>query len=454
VKLRAAEAVRLPGAALAAALLLAACAPAVSADRNDVIVSRAPDAAEVRAEAARVPLHAQTWLYYGLNGVNENVAPEAMARFADFVEDGDHGVFAARYKAAGGRYAAAYDDPAYVPYCDPPFTPPAGRCKWEYSRFVQDESGWFHGPDGSRVRRYVAGDKSYQEAINPASPAAHRAWRDFTRAVKARAPAIDFLYADDAGGPLRAGDMSPKSSQFYDFNEAGVEIRSDEQFRDAWIGYLAESALPMVLNGSDPNTARAAYGGAFLRQPFVRGSAHEGCFRHEGGVKTLRGDSWTNEGDALLENARFHKWGLCFMTGIPNAANRLYAVASWWISYDPQWSVAVPVEAVPGQSSLLPEYSIVPRFPLRTAVEHVSALRIGGGAFAREFGACYQERRLVGACATVVNPSANAVPMPALQGTYRRTLVLSDGDVFHGTASWVPGVPGGLAPGTAAILAR
>ncbi|MDB5073652.1 MAG: hypothetical protein JWM87_4763 [Candidatus Eremiobacteraeota bacterium] len=439
--------------ALAAALIAVACTPAV-AERGDVIAGRAPTAAEVAAESARVPLHVQTWLYYGLNGVNENVPPEVMARYADFVEDGDHGRFAARYKAAGGRYAAGYADPSYVPYCDPPFTPPAGRCKWEYSRYITDESGWFHGPDGSRVRRYVAGDRAYQEAVNPASPAAHRAWREFTRMVKARAPALDFLYSDDSGGPMLAGDMSPKSSQFYDFNEAGVEIRSNEAFRDAWIAYLAESALPLVLNGSDPDTARAAYGGAFLRQPFVRGSAHEGCFRYEGGVKTLRGDSWTNEGDAMLENARFHRWGLCFMTATPTVPKRMYAVASFWISYDPQWSLAVPVEAVPGQTSILPEFNIVPRFPLRTAVTHVSALRIDGGAFAREFGACFQGRRFIGACASVVNPSASTVPMPPLAASYRRTLVLSDGDAFHGSASWAPGVPAALAPGTAAILVR
>ena len=119
-----------------------------------------------------VPAHVQTWYYYGLNHVNEHVPPEIMARYADFAEGGDDGEFAARFKAAGGRYTAAYDDPAYVPYCDPPFAPPAGRCKSEYSRFVAAESGWFHGPDGTRVRHYVPGDRAYQEAINPGSPAA------------------------------------------------------------------------------------------------------------------------------------------------------------------------------------------------------------------------------------------------------------------------------------------
>ena len=322
----------LRGAAILAAILASSAASA----------GAAPSPAEIRAEAARVPAHAQTWYYYGLVGVNEHVPPEIMARYADFIEDGDHGEYAARFKAAGGRYAVAYTDPSFIPYCDPPFTPPAGRCKSEYSRFVTAESGYFHGPDGARVHHYVPGDRQYQEALNPASPAAHRAWRDFTALVKRRAPAIDFLFSDDSGAPLRSGDMSPTSGHFYDYNAAGVEIQSDDAFRDASIAYLGQSALPLILNGGDPHTARAAYGGAIMRQPFVRGNTHEGCFRYERGVKTLEDDRWTNEEDALLENAQMHRWGICFMTGTPTLSNRLYALASWWLTYDPQWSVAAP----------------------------------------------------------------------------------------------------------------
>jgi len=427
-----------------------------AAGASDVLLGPAPSPAQLRAEAARVPAHVQTWYYYGLVGVNEHVPPEIMARYADFVEVDDYGEFAVRFKAAGGRYAAAYTDPAYVPYCDPPFRPPVGRCKSEYSRLVADESGWFHGPDGTRIRHYVPGDRAYQEALNPASPAAHRAWREFTALVKRRAPAIDFLFSDDSGGPLHAGNMSPTSAHFYDFNAAGVEIRSDEAFRDAWISYLGESALPLILNGSDPVTEQVPYGGAFLRPPFVRGNVHEGCLRADSGLKTLKDEGgWSGQQDALLENARMKRWGICFMTGTPTAENRLYALASWWLTYDPQWSVAAPTDAIPSQTSLMPEYSLVPRFPTRTAVSHVTALQTETGAFAREFAGCYQNRALIGECAAIVNPRLNVVAMPQLAQRYHRSLVLTGGDVISGGAlTWSPGIPAVLAPASAALLVR
>lgn len=434
------------------AVLLALTLPAsVTADADAGAVSEAV----LRAEAAHVPAHVRTWYYYGLVGVNAKVPPEVMARYADFVEDGDHGEFAARFKRAGGRYAAGYDDPAYIPYCDPPFVPPAGPCKWEYAKYVTAESAWLHGRDGSRIRRYVAGDKQYQEALNPLSPAAHRAWREFTRDVARRAPALDFLFSDDSGGPLLAGDRSPTSAHFYDFNEAGAEIAGDVAFRDGWIAYLRESALPLILNGSDPVTGQPAYGGAFLRQPFVRGAVHEGCLRDEHGPKTDRRDKWRNDVDSLLANTKLQRWAICFMLGTPTPENRVYALASWWLAYDPQWSVAAPIDAVPGQSALLPEYGIVPRFPLRTASDAVAALHSESGAYVREFAGCYEHRTFVGGCAAVVNPAPHAVPFPRLAGTYRRTLALTSADVLHGgVATWTPGVPPALEPGTAVVVAR
>ncbi len=143
------------------------------------------------------------------------------------------------------------------------------------------------------------------------------------------------------------------------------------------------------------------------------------------------------------------------MMGTPTPANRVYALASWWLTYDPQWSVAAPIDPLPSQTSLLPEFSIVPRFPYRTATVHVASLRAPGGAFVREFRACFQNRVPIGGCAAVVNPGTETVPIPALEASYRRSLALGGGDILNGgQASWIAGTPQALAPGTAAVLAR
>jgi hypothetical protein len=437
-------------AAFAASVAERAPAPAATARAATVPF---PPEARLLAEAARVPEHVQTLYYFGFDSINYDVPAGVMARYADFVEDGDHGEFAARFKAAGGRYALAYDDPVYVPYCVPPFKPPAGPCDQEFSHYIKDESGWFHGPDGARVHRYVPNDKKYYEAVNPASPAARRAWREFTAVVKRRAPAIDFIMSDDSGGTLRFGDNGPKSSLFWDFNEAGVEIQRDLDYRDAMIAYLSEAALPLIINGGDPNDT-AAYGGAFVRLPFVRGNIHEACYRDDAGVRAFdRG--WKYRSDAMLANIALRRWSFCYMDGPPRLERRLYALASWWLVYDPQWTVAAPIQHA-AKSSLLPEYSIVPRFPSRTAVTHVEELQAPTGAFAREFGGCYQERRFIGGCATVVNPTTLPVAMPPLAGRYRHALELRGDDVLAGgTYAWVVRTPpAALPPTTAVVLLR
>src|ERR1700681_648587 len=132
--------------------LLVASAPSPHAYPT---LARANDAAAV---AGTGPAHVRTWYYYGLNGVNESVPAAIMARYADYAEDdGYTAEHVKAFKAAGGRFAVAYSDPSYVPYCYPPFTAPAGRCDGPIGAFARDESAWFHGRDGTRGRRGAHG---------------------------------------------------------------------------------------------------------------------------------------------------------------------------------------------------------------------------------------------------------------------------------------------------------
>jgi hypothetical protein len=402
--------------------------------------------------AGEGPARVKTWYYYGLNDTNSDVPPQVMARYAEFVEDdGDTAQHAAAFKRAGGKYAVSYTDPAYVAYCFPPFFGPQATCRGQVGRLIHDERGWFHGPDGTRVRRFVDAHFGYQEAINPASAAARAAWRETTEAILRNSP-VDLFYADDSGGPLHAGDMSPKSSEFYNFNEAGVEITSDEIFRDQWIAYLSYAARPMILNGYDPTDGRPSYGGAFLRSPHVWGAAHEGCFRAESLNTDVR-DRWRRDADSLLAHTAMHKYAVCFMLGQPTPETRLYGLASWWLTYDPRWSVAALVYPVPGESALLPEYSIVPTDPVRTAASSVRELRAESGAYVREFRTCFQNGRPIGGCAAVVNPSLHDVALPL--GGYTRSLALNRDDLLHGgRADFARGVPSRIAATSGAVLAR
>ncbi len=402
------------------------------------------------------PARVKTWYYYGLNDVNANVPPEIMARYAEFVEDDGGAVeHATKFKRAGGRYAVSYTDPAYVPYCFPPFVGTRETCRGQVGKLIHDEGAWFHGRDGTRVRRFVSDHFGYQQAINPASQAARNAWRQTTEEIVRNGP-IDLFYADDSGGPLHARDMSPKSSEFYDFNDAGVEITSDDVFRDQWIAYLSYAVRPLILNGNDPTYNKPSYGGAFLRPPFVWGAAHEGCFRPGRGPVVSEGHGdWLSEEDGLLAETSMRKYAICLMLGTPEPEARIYALASWWLTYDPQWSVAAPIDPVPGGSSLLPEYAIVPGYPLRTPRASAAELRTSTGAYLREFAGCYVSGKLIGGCAAVVNPSAHDVAMPPTAGRYAHALTVNRPDLLHGgRADWIRGTPQRIAAASAAILAR
>ena len=439
--------------AVAATFGFRASVPAANAASSD---TGSQASVAINEPLARGPARVRTWYYFGLNDVNANVPASIMAHYADYVEDdGNTAEHARAFKAAGGRYAAAYTDPAYVPYCRPPFSPPAGRCEGPLGTRALDESAWFHGRDGTRVRRYGDEHFQYTESLNPLSPIARRAWHDTTAELVRKAPWLDLLFADDAGGPLHAGDMSPMSSQFYGFNDAGTEITSDAVFRDAWAAYLTVAVRPLVINGADPVSGEPAYGGAFLRPARILGAVHEGCFRGGSGVDTDVRDRWRRDADSLIVNTALGKLAICFMMGTPTPENRLYALASWWLTYDPRWSIAAPIDAIPGQSAIVAEMELVPVGALRSARRSVRDLRAENGVYVREFAACYQRGTPIGGCAALVNPSGRALPLPPLDGRYARTLVLDGNDVLHGgRATWAGRMPASVGAASALVLAR
>ncbi|MHB8356125.1 MAG: hypothetical protein ACYDDQ_05495 [Vulcanimicrobiaceae bacterium] len=411
-------------------------------------------AAQPPAPAGPIPAHVMTYLYYSAANQNEGVPAAYMAAHADFIEtDATHPGLVRAFKAAGGRFAVAYTDPTYVPYCTPPFAPPAGRCAGPIGNQVLAESAWLHGSDGLRLRRGDAYTHQYQEILNPASVYAQAAYHNYTLSLAESSP-IDFFFADDSGSPLDGPDGTPHSGLFYRFNGAATEIAGAR----AWIAgedaLLNAAARPVIINGGGPEGA-PAYGGAFLRDPNVIGQNHEDCFSQEGssGLMSARDRVWQKMENGLLAVTRMHVYAICMMKGPPTPANRIYALASWWLTYDPHWSVAATVVPAPDGHSIFPEYAIVPREPVQTIGTNISTLR-QGGVYVREFAACYQDRVPIGRCAAVVNPSPDAPSaMPRLTVAYGLHLVLGRRSAFAGgRAAWQAGVPGVLAPLSALIL--
>ena len=146
----------------------------------------------------------------------------------------------------------------------------------------------------------------------------------------------------------------------------------------------------------------------------------------------------------------------CFNTarddGSTDIPLRTYAYASFLLTYDAATSLYQTRMATPSGLRIFPETGLVPAAPAVAAPSAVSSLQTSGGAYGREYGACYYRAAPVGACAVAVNPDNAPHPNP-FTAAYTRSIVLRGGGVLDGGALSTNGpVPATLAPHAAAIL--
>ena len=411
-----------------------------------------PTAAPALLASPAGPAHVTTWLYYGLNGINAAVPASYMVGKATIVEtDTSEGSSGQNFKNAGGKYAVHYTDPAFVPNC----ATPAGPCTGPMGNLGLPESAWLHATGGTRVNKYVNTTFGYQDVLNPTSAAVQAAYATFTNQKLAAAPGLDFFFADDSGGPYNGVDGTAASGILWNFSAPSVEITSDAQWIAGKAAVFAAAARPVFVNGSSYDTWLPAYNGAFLKLPNVAGMNHEGCFNaDDNGISTDAYGRWQKMANSLLMNTGLQKYAVCMMMGAVTPAARLYDLASWWTTYDANYSIAAPVNLGPDGYAIYPEFDIVPTQPKSTANLDISVLRNGNGAYVREFSACYQNGAGIGPCATIVNTTGAPLAMPALSG-YGRTLNLdSNGSYTGGKAWWSAGVASSIAASSGVILSR
>jgi hypothetical protein len=444
---------------LAAGIAAVPLAPHAAAPRVDAAAAALDGAPEPVPDPAawRLVPHVRAQAYYGLNDVNRDVPPAYMAAHVDIVEDdGYTAPHADAFKRAGGALAIAYTDPTYGAHCPPPFTPPAGRCEGQIAKLVAaDERAWIHDASGARIHRFNDPYYQYQEVFNITWPAVRRAYARTTAEILAASPRLDGFEADDSGSPFTGRDGVPGSNLYGEYSGHGVEIRSDEEYFTAASAMLAAAGKPVIVNGGDPVTWGPAYGGRFLRLPFVMGQQFEGCFNNAGKYRyTEIDDKFRREENGLLAVVANRKLAVCFPTGDTTPPHRRYAYAAWLLTYDPRYSAYEMNVPQSDGIALYPEIELVPLQPRRTP-RSIDDLRVGA-VYAREFGACAIAARTIGPCAAVVNASSReTAPVPSLSIVYGHRIELDPQSLYHGgKARVVEGAPQQLAPESAAILVR
>jgi hypothetical protein len=164
---------------------------------------------------------------------------------------------------------------------------------------------------------------------------------------------------------------------------------------------------------------------------------------------------WQLLEDALLYTTSHGRYAICGgRSAQPDTRPfRIYYLASWWLSYDPTYSVSIAEFNSSGSVYVFPEQTVVPTRP-DEVVTDINGLRWYTGVYIRRFEACYYNQVSWGPCAAVVNPSStHSAAIPSLPIAYRHSLALDLNNLYAGgVASLSTSVPTSLAPGTAVIL--
>jgi len=402
---------------------------------------------------AALLMHVPTWIYAGFDGYNSDWPAPTLAHYATFAEFSEYDLPRAQaYKTAGGLHAVVYIDPSLVPYCSPPFSPPAGNCRGPFGDQHPEEDAWFHQADGERVHRADSYTGEYQEALNPASARTQHIVHARTERIAAQAP-IDLFFADDSGSSLTGGDGTSVSGIFYGFEQAGIEITSDAAWMRAEGELLATLARPAILNGGDITTWLPSYGGAFLLASNVAGASREGCFSNDAsGPMSTAYNHWQLTANALLATTALQRYAVCMEVGTPTPSLRIYDFASWLLTYTPRWSVLAPIWTTSNHHNVYPEILVVPEQPLSTPTDGIDQLE-ENDVYVRRFATCKSNGIPIGSCAIVVNPNQFSATIPAELTHYRYALHLDNRTIDQNpSVSWNVWNPHDALPPISAII--
>ncbi len=417
------------------------------------------DAQSVSPFALSGPLHihgAMAW-YQG-EGLNKDIPATWMAQHYDMTEQGDAGgTYANAFMAAGGKYAIAYSDPEIMPGCFSPFATAngakPGTCTGTFAGALNGtESAWLHDSSGNRLHVTANGTQvngQWQDRDNPnysGLPSAYRAYEN-TVIVGTRTNAFEIDDIQSQYIPSYFGFKFGATSR--EFNALGSSANA------TWLAaqerIIAAAPKPVLLNGIVTSGSTA-----LITQPNVLGVMLESCASTNNTVGIV-GSVWVaNMNELLLITNSLHKDAVCVNYGTTvtgGTTARVYALASWWLTYNPTYSVNLIDIPTSDGHEVYPEHGIAVSSPLTTATSSIATLHTSTGVYLREFSSCTVSGVAIGACAAEVNSDAVTHSVPATHFKYGHYLVLSTKSWYlGGTVSWAAGTFTTLPAHSARIL--
>jgi hypothetical protein len=210
---------------------------------------------------------------------------------------------------------------------------------------------------------------------------------------------------------------------------------SRKKWIDGMEAIVSAAPVPQILNGlngTDPvggvDYPYPASAQVIVDTPNAWGGACENCFYETSSnhwlVANVVIDHFLN---GLMKVIGAGKNAIVMNDWELDPTSRQYAMAISMLAYDPDhmWYFGNPC----GQTSKVnacPEAALTFYSPYRGYPRSVSDVTLAGGAYVREFAACYAWGQSLGPCAAVVNPQPYyTIPLPKLINTYAYTLSLA-----------------------------
>lgn len=202
--------------------------------------------------------------------------------------------------------------------------------------------------------------------------------------------------------------------------------------------------LPILFNGLNMlNGDGVSLSIGLLNGSNTIGGNYESCYDAQNQIKE-DGWLWQDVENTELQVAAKSKIFECMLRSSQEAQDeidaRIYAYASFMLSYSPSTSVYWTFFKTPSGLHVMPESELVALSPMVPAPATIAGLKQSGGTYARQYQDCYIWGVAVGACAAVVNSDTGAShPFPFAQ--YTHTLVLTGAGVLDGGTIATNGPP-------------
>lgn len=418
----------------------------------------APDMQRALPFALSGPLHIHgNMAWYEGENLNKDIPATWMAQHYDITEQGDAGgTFANAFMAAGGKYAVAYSDPELIPDCFTPFSgPKPGICTGTFAKALNGtESAWLHDASGNRLHVTAYGTQAngnWQERDNPNYSGLPAAYRAYEETVIQGARTNAFEIDDIQSQYMPAYFLYKYGATSREFGGSSPSAAAQATWVAAQERIIAAAPRPVLLNGIV--TAGTT---ALVSQPNTLGVMLESCASTNNTVGIV-GTIWVNNmNELLLVTNTLHKHAVCVNYGTTAAGSttvRVYGLASWWLTYNPTYSVNLIDIPTSDGHEVYPEHGIVMSSPLTSASTNIATLRTASGVYLREFASCTVNGAAIGACAAEVNPDATSHSLPSTHFKYGHYLVLSTRSWYSGgTVAWAAGTFTTLPAHSARIL--